>query len=209
MSTEANKSRLENRDYKIVIDKSASMTVKDCAGKTRWAAVQETAEGFARKVETLDPDGITLITFNNKFTTYDNVTADKVSEIFAKEEPSGSTVLAPVLESVFADYLARRKAGNTKANGEMLIVVTDGEAQDADAVTKSIVKFGNQLETGDGEYGISFLQIGQDRAATAFLKNLDDGLVPAGAKHDIVDTKTMDEIGSMSPTDVLIAALDD
>jgi len=41
------------------------------------------------------------------------------------------------------------------------------------------------------------------------LKKLDDDLVAQGAKWDIVDTKTFEEIESIGITQALIAALDD
>lgn len=61
----------------------------------------------------------------------------------------------------------------------------------------------------DEEIGVQFLQIGGDPGATAFLKDLDDGLVAKGAKFDIVDTKTADEMENMTITDVLLSALSD
>lgn len=57
--------------------------------------------------------------------------------------------------------------------------------------------------------GISFLQVGKDSGAHAFLKRLDDDLVKQGAKHDIVDTKTMEELETIGLTEALIAALND
>lgn len=202
--------KLKNRDFKLVIDRSGSMTTQDCVGgQTRWKAAEESTIAIARKVSEYDPDGIDVITFNSGFKTYANVTADKVASIFQEAEPMGGTVLAPVLKTVFGDYLARKKAGTTKANGELLVVVTDGSPQDEQDVAQAIVQFTKQLDTGDDEYGIAMLQIGKDQGASKFLKKLDDDLTSMGAKHDIVDTKTFEEVENIGLTEALLAALSD
>lgn len=203
--------KLKNRDYVLVIDRSGSMSANDMPnGQTRWQAMQETTLAVARKLTEFDPDGITVIAFNGGIKRYDNVTDKKVEEIFKEMEPLGGTLLKPVFENVFTDYLNRKSAGKTKASGEIMVIVTDGAASDEDEALKSIVAFGNKLDNADDEYGISFFQIGRDPSASAFLKRLDDELVSKyGAKHDIVDAKTFDEIESIGLTEAIIQSLTD
>ncbi len=61
----------------------------------------------------------------------------------------------------------------------------------------------------DEELAISFIQIGNDPDATKFLKLLDDELKGAGAKFDIVDTVTIEDIEdeNLSLVDVLLNAI--
>lgn len=203
-------SDLKDRDYVLVIDKSGSMAEKDCGnGISRFKAAEEATLAVASRLAELDPDGIKVIPFASSFRVYDNTTPDKVKQVFRENEPMGGTVLSPVLQEVFSDYLKRKKDGKTKANGELLVVVTDGAPQDEADVAPTIVKFANQLDNADLEYGIQFLQVGKDGQASAFLKRLDDGLVKEGAKHDIVDTKTMEELENVGLTEALLAALND
>lgn len=203
-------SKLENRDYVLVLDKSGSMSESDTkSGKTRWEEAKESTIALANAVQPFDADGITVIPFAGSFKIYENTTPAKVSEIFKENSPMGGTTLAPVLKAVFDSYNSRKKAGNTKANGEMLIVITDGQPTDEKEVAQEIVKFTKTLESGDDEYGISFIQVGKDQNASKFLKKLDDELVSLGAKFDIVDTKTMEELENIGVTDALMAALDD
>lgn len=200
---------LENRDYSLIIDKSGSMSVRDQpGGKSRWEIMQESTLALASKCEEFDPDGITVYLFSGRFKRYDNVTADKVSQIFQENEPSGRTDLAGVLLDATNNYFHRKAARQTKANGETILVVTDGEPDDRKAVMKVIIEASRRLER-DEELAISFIQIGADVQATKFLKVLDDDLQSAGAKFDIVDTVTIDDMEDMTLTEVLLNAIVD
>lgn len=207
----SNLEQLKERDYVLLLDKSGSMAEQDGDknGTSRWNAAKESTLALANKITELDPDGITVYPFASSFKKYENTTAAKVKDIFNENEPLGGTVLAPVLKDVFADYLSRKKQGKTKTHGEMVLVVTDGCPQDEDQVAKEIVAFGNKLDNADAEYGISFIQIGRDSHASQFLKRLDDDLTKQGAKYDIVDTKTFEEMETIGLTETLIAALND
>ena len=200
---------LENRDYTLIIDKSGSMTRKDQrGGKSRWQVMQESTLALASKCEEFDPDGITIYIFSGRFRRYDNVTAEKVEQIFRENEPSGRTDLAGVLQDALDDYFKRKAAGQTKPNGDTILVVTDGEPDDRKAVMRIIVEASRKIDK-DEELAISFIQVGTDSEATKFLKILDDELQSAGAKFDIVDTITMDDMEDFTLTEVLLNAIVD
>ncbi|MFM5890901.1 MAG: VWA domain-containing protein, partial [Dolichospermum sp.] len=163
---------------------------------------------LASKCEQLDPDGITIYLFSGKFKRYENVTSAKVSQIFKENDPSGTTDLAGVLKHATDDYLQRKAAGQTKPNRETILVVTDGEPDDRKAVMKVIIEASRRLDK-DEELAIFFIQVGNDPQATRFLKILDDELQSAGAKFDICDTVTMDDMEDMSLSEVLLNAITD
>ena len=200
---------LENRDYTLIIDKSGSMSTKDKpGGLSRWQIMQESALALANKCEELDPDGITVYLFSGKFKRYDNVTAAKVGTIFQENDPSGRTDLAAVLADAVNSYFQRKAAGQTPANGEIILVVTDGEPDDRRAVMDVILAATQKLDR-DEELAISFIQVGTDETATKFLKILDDDLGRAGAKFDIVDTITMNDMEDLTLKEVLLSAIND
>jgi Mg-chelatase subunit ChlD len=200
---------LENRDYTLIIDKSGSMSTKDKAGGlSRWQIMQESALALANKCEELDPDGMTVYLFSGKFKRYDRVTAAKVGTIFQENDPSGRTDLAAVLADAIGSYFQRKASGQVPANGEMILVVTDGEPDDRKAVMQVILDATQKLER-DEELAISFIQVGLDEAATKFLKILDDDLSRAGAKFDIVDTITMDDMEDLTLKEILLSAIND
>ncbi|WP_017316012.1 vWA domain-containing protein [Mastigocladopsis repens] len=200
---------LENRDYTLIIDKSGSMATPDQkGGRSRWAAAQESTFALASKCEQLDPDGITVYLFSGKFKRYENVTSSKVMQIFQENDPSGTTDLAGVLKHATDNYFQRKAAGQTKPNGETILVVTDGEPDDRKAVMKVIIEVSRRMDR-DEELAISFIQVGTDSQATRFLKVLDDDLQGAGAKFDICDTITIDDMEDMSLSEVLLNAIND
>jgi uncharacterized protein with von Willebrand factor type A (vWA) domain len=200
---------LDNRDYTLIIDKSGSMSTKDKpGGASRWQIMQESALALASKCEELDPDGITVYLFSGKFKRYNNVTSAQVSTIFQENDPSGRTDLAAVLTDAVSNYFQRKAAGQVPANGELILVVTDGEPDDRKAVMQVILDTTQKLDR-DEELAISFIQVGMDEAATKFLKILDDDLGRAGAKFDIVDTITMNEMEDLTLKEVLLSAIND
>jgi hypothetical protein len=200
---------VKNRDYTLIIDKSGSMSTPDqTGGRSRWDEAQESTIALARKCEQFDPDGITVYVFSSRFRRYDNVTASKVEQIFQENDPAGSTNLTMVLTDATNHYFQRKKAGKTQTEGETILVITDGEPDDRRSVIDIIIETTRRLER-DEELAISFIQVGSDSGATKFLKALDDQLQDVGAKFDICDTITMDDMSEMSLSEVLMNAIAD
>src|SRR6476469_2239570 len=199
---------MKDRDYTLIIDKSGSMSTPDQrGGRTRWAEVQESTLALARKCEQFDPDGITVYLFSSRFKRYDDVTAAKVEQLFLENDPSGTTNLASVLHDATNNYLQRKRAGQAKP-GETILVITDGEPDDRRAVIEVIVNASRQIDR-DEELAISFIQVGNDPQASKFLKALDDQMQGIGAKFDICDTITFDDMADMSLAEVLSNAIND
>ncbi|HAG81085.1 MAG TPA: hypothetical protein DCL61_07900 [Cyanobacteria bacterium UBA12227] len=200
---------MQDRDYTLIIDKSGSMSTPDqLGGKSRWDIAQESTLALARKCEQFDPDGITVYLFSSRFKRYESVTSSKVAQIFQENDPAGSTNLASVLQDATNQYFQRKSSGQTKPNGETILVITDGEPDDRKAVMRGIIEASRHLDQ-DEELAISLIQVGNDPTATRFLKALDDELQGAGAKFDIVDTITLDDMADMTLTEVLLNAIGD
>lgn len=194
-----NTAKFSEYDFIIAIDTSGSMgePVKDGSSITRWEAVQESAMTIIRDVEKLDQDGVGLVLFGGpNIRAFDGVTSDKAREVFASTGPRGSTPLAEALTAALA------LAGKSDKK-DFIVVFTDGVPDDRQAAARVITQAANAQETDDA-LTILFVQVGQDRSATAYLKSLDDDL--RGAKFDIVDAKTVPEVDAFASTVELIAA---
>jgi uncharacterized protein YegL len=203
-----NKQQLEARDYILLIDKSGSMSTKDVNGKSRWEAAQEITLAVARKCSEYDQDGITVIPFNSGFKTYNNVKGEDsvVEKIFTENEPTASTDTAKVMKHVLDEYFTAKAKGSAKPIS--VFCVTDGTPDNQSELSKVIIDATKKMDK-DEEIGISFLQIGNDNNATKFLRELDDDLQKQGAKFDIVDAKTQDEIANTTITQLIIDGLED
>ena len=200
---------MTNRDYTLILDKSGSMSIKDSnSNYSRWQIAQESTLALARKCEQFDPDGITVYTFSSRFKRYDNVTSSKVEQIFLENDPMGTTNLAGVLKDATDRFLTSKAAGQMTKNGETILVITDGEPDDQRAVIEVIIQATQRMDM-DTELAISFIQVGADPGARNFLKALDDQLQSIGAKFDICDTITMDDMADMSLAEVLLSAIED
>lgn len=188
-------------DHIILIDQSGSMGERSTKmeGRNRWQEAQEFTESYARFAETVDEDGITVITFNSKPTVYDGVKADKVHEIFTTTRPGGSTNLAAALQVAFDKKFAAGKKA-------IILVLTDGSPDSESAVKTVITDAANKLER-DEELAVQFVQIGDDKAAKKFLEELDDNL--KGAKFDIVNSLTREEAEQYSIEQLLWLAVND
>lgn len=196
-STDSLSGQLTDYDYTVVIDRSTSMR-KKMKGKriTRMQAVEEVVLEVIMEASRFDPDGLTVYTFSHKYDMIDNVTCDDAEDLFDSIKLSAGTVLAPVLEDIYQQHKRKKEEGKD-IKGDIVIVIHDGEPDDKDDVVRTLVKMANYVKN-DKEMGITFIQAGDDSTAISFLQYLDDYLYKPksrgghGAKHDIIDTKSIE-----------------
>lgn len=193
---------LSEYDFILCVDASGSMGTEDMGGgRSRWKAMQETAEQFTRDIQKLDSDGIGLVVFSGAgIDSYDGVTVDKVTEVFKTRSPRSSTPLAEALT-------ASLKLAGKSSKKDFIMVFTDGVPDDQEAAAKVIRDASNKQDSDDA-LTILFVQIGRDAGASAYLKGLDDNL--KGCKFDIVDAKTIEEAEKFATTaELVFAAIND
>lgn len=199
---------LDNRDYTLIIDQSASMRLKDQRNRrSRWEVIKEITYGLAIECTAIDTDNITVYTFADEFTRYDHVTESKVKQIFDEQEPKfGGTNLSYVLKDALNNYFERKKSSRNKKNGEVILVITDGKPDNEQLVEKVIIEATKKIEVPE-ELGISFIQIGYDREASEFLEYIDVDLIDNGAIHDICHTVPYDKVKNQSFKEIIYNAI--
>jgi len=178
-------------------DVSGSMQTNDCPnGLSRIEFLKEKTIQFANEASKYDEDGIDVLAFGHQITSYRGITAEKASEVigsFKANEMSTNTA-----ELIKQAYLLHKTSGKDGGRKEqtVLFVATDGEPSDQEAVKKAIIDITHDV-VDEREFNISFLTVGNiSPALKAFLTSLDDDL--KGAKYDIVDVKTLEEVDFIS-----------
>jgi hypothetical protein len=190
---------LQDRDYWLVVDRSGSMVTNSDTptGQCRWDYVKESVLAIAMQLAKFDLDGISLVLFGNTVQAFENQKPGDIDQRLRKLMPLGGTILTPALQYVFKQYQATKRAGTAKPNGGLCVVITDGQPdlkEDENAAARAIVDFTKTLKDGRQEFGIEFLQVGRDPAATAFLQRLNDHLQKEGATEDVVNSIGIDDI---------------
>jgi hypothetical protein len=208
-------SLLKDRDYTVIVAKTVTNPVVPAPGfSERWTSAQESVVKLIQACQEFDPDGISLYVACRSpdetclFKRYEQVTADKLIPLIEENFPPEFVNLKAVLETALDDYFARKAVGKTQANGEIILVLLDGEPSDRMAIVKTIIDASRKMDHPE-ELGIGLIQIGDDPIARGFFTALDDNLKDAGAAHDIVDFKVLADIHTDSLTDFLLDTLHD
>lgn len=175
-------------DFIVAIDVSGSMANTDCPGNmSRFDFAMEKTRQFCKEADKIDADGISLLMFGHKVTSYENVTNAKVEEIIASAKPDQSaTFTGMVIQRAWAEHVNN---GNDRS---IVLIVTDGEPTNEQQVFEAIAEITKVMKSPD-DFRICFLTVGVPNAGLVkFLKKLDDD-VP-GAKYDIVKVLALDDV---------------
>lgn len=166
---QATATNIANFDYVLLIDASGSMANID-PGKagTRFERAKESVIGLVSELGAIDEDGIDVITFGGEaiLHTAGVKTPADVQSAFNRRV-AGGTPTAEALAKAF-------EIAGKSDKPDFLIVITDGEPNNRQAVKDVLIKQANS-QNADGDLTVLFIQIGDDAAAGAFLTQLDDG----------------------------------
>jgi hypothetical protein len=195
---------LAKYDVELIVDISGSMNEIDGTGdvsKFEWChrQVRSLAQRMAPYGKTL-----TITTFNNAYDVMGGCSPAKVEQIYGTVTAKGSTDLVdPLVSRLDA------KLNHDPKHPVLIAVITDGlpnVPKDPKVVDQALIDYSHRLNS-PGQIIVTFLQIGDTFNGKDFCRNLDDNLVREGAKYDIVDTKTFDELKSEGLVDALIDAI--
>ncbi|KAM0791516.1 hypothetical protein ACM66B_005967 [Microbotryomycetes sp. NB124-2] len=177
-------------DIEILVDDSPSMLEG-----SRWSDLRAALMGVAEQAVRFDKDGINITFMNADHVRLRNVTdVSTVREAFDTVQPSGSTPTAMVLDEICRDYVERvedAKPRKQKVKPMIVVIATDGRADDADGVKDCVLEMASRLDEVRAppfQLGLQFLQVGNDSEAAEFLQELDDDLKGSAGVRDIVDT---------------------
>jgi uncharacterized protein YegL len=225
---------LTDFDIEFLLDRSGSMGSGDSStgGMSRWDYGQKTMLVLAEACQKIDDDGISVGHFDDSVQVHENTTPAAMQKIFKQVRPGGSTNTAGALQHRFNAYFERRDGkmvtrteggflgmGGKKvtehvkpakpAKPTIILVMTDGTPNSQPALCDAICAATQKLNSAD-ELAVVFIQVGDDRSASQFLKQLDSGLkgrTTNPAKYDIVSCFTVDEVRNLTADQLLLKAL--
>ncbi len=197
-----------NVDLGILIDTSGTMGEKYKGSLSRLEAVKENAIALCREMEKYDDDGILIGRFAGKVRITDSATSEALAKIFAEYRPMGNTNTKEAVEQAAQIMLKKRASDGANAKPACLIVFTDGAPDDKVGLAQVIVNITKQLKDRK-EFGILFVQVGDDSDATAYLAKLNNDLTKGGATLDIVAVEKLDNLEELTAVELIEMAFTD
>lgn len=178
------------------------MQLKSEGGLTRWAEARDALAGLVALVKDRDPDGVDVHFLNSPQHLLSCTDPEAIRLLFDSVAPEGATPMAAKIEELMLEYLdaielvKQCKAlckplpdGLSEPRRRNYLVLTDGAA--SDEVEDVIVAIARRLDQSHfplSQVGFSFVQVGDDAEASAFLEELDDTIASSQDVRDIVDT---------------------
>jgi len=214
---------LRNYDTIVIVDDSSSMANNrsDPKSENRWDQARDALAGLFDIAVQYDTDGIDIHFLNSKKFGQNVRSSKDVKRLFDSVYPRGITPIGQKLEKFLLQYLVLieraydedQKLLEEGIEGRHLesikpvnyIVLTDGAAtDDPESVIVSAAKRLDARYFPLSQVGIQFVQIGTDRFATRFLRELDDELTSNHNIRDMVDTTPYSpQKGQLSSRDVI------
>jgi hypothetical protein len=186
----------------LIVDRSGSMSssVGSDDSTTKWEWCQSNIQNFTRDIAPLlDNNQLTLLFFDNDFTTLRNCTPNTVQRIFHDLHPQGGTNMSAPMQSVFSEYFKARQPRPL-----LVVVLTDGIPNDPNSVEAAIITATKQM-SDKAQLKVRFLEIGDEYTGGALLELVDNHLVSQGAQYDIVDYASFDEVRKLGLARAMVA----
>jgi hypothetical protein len=202
----------------ILVDDSGSMAERGHASwgssdynsssryETRWQQARRLLAGIAPLVANQNPYGIDLHFLNRTDFLAGLYTSQAVEAAFDSDSPGGGTPTGQRVNDILDAYMATLRYYRALMPLN-LVVITDGEAQDEKLLHDAIEEHVTQIVHRGfpaHQFGIEFIQVGDDELATRHLEKLEEqvsrhhrrfqrdvvGVTPSG-KLDRMDAATL------------------
>lgn len=165
-------------DIVLFVDDSGSMDyVEPDEGMKRFDLMKEVMKTVAFWATLMDPDGVVVRFFNSNVEGNGLSSVKDVDALLKTVSPEGMTPMGEQLENKILNKIVLPLLIKGELNRPVLtITLTDGEPTNKQAVIDTIVKCrdaGLRSKYGEHAMSFSFCQIGEERAATKYLGDLD------------------------------------
>jgi len=203
---------LRRFDTVVLVDDSGSMGMY-------WDQTAAALSGLCQVASQYDEDGIDCYFFNWPQPVLSANNPRMIMNTFDQINPRYRTPTAKALRVITEPYMQKLEASKNNPNLPKpkpmnLLCLTDGAPDKGEEPDQLIIDIARRLDAGRfplSQFGIQFVQIGNDSEARESLEHLDDNLSNAGGLdggklRDICDT-TLSEPGQNLDSAFLIKAL--
>jgi Mg-chelatase subunit ChlD len=147
---------LENHDLGLIVDRSGSMSTRDCpGGLSRWDWCCQEATQLAEAASQAS-SSIDASIFNVSYLTYKHISPAQIPQIFATNQPAGGTEPAYALMEQMEDYF-----NSKRAKPLTIVIVTDGLPNNCRNIAQVLQDESKKIKY-QGEITITFLLIGTE-----------------------------------------------
>ena len=192
MTTTNNLELNKGDQFIIALDISGSMGATDCPGNlSRIQYSLETLKTFVSEASKWDPDGVSFYPFGVNVQAFPDMQSADIDAKLVGIKLEGATMTHLAIDAAYKEHKDKRNEQT------FLMIFTDGEPSDHDAVKQSIIKITQDVKD-EKEFEIVFMTVGvRTPALEQYLKDLDDNLKSAGAKYDIVSVHRLEDVNFM------------
>ncbi len=175
------------REYTFIFVREAESWSDTHPNFLAWREAQMAIVELAKQCVKYDKSGIDIYFATTPPQRKEGGNVADLAKVFqVKDAPPADDLL-----SSLQDALNRHFDNPEEGRKETIIVVLDHLPNDQEGIINVLVEATKKIDTENDAYrlGISFILIGENEEAKAFLNFLDDELEVAGASHDMIDAK--------------------
>jgi hypothetical protein len=179
--------QLLKREYTFIFVREAESWTNTHPNFLAWREAQMAIVELAKQCVKYDQSGIDIYFATNPPQRKSGGNVTDLAKVFQVKEAPGADDLLASLQ----DALSRHFETTEEGRKETIIVVIDHLPNDQEAIVDTLVDATKKIDTKNeaDRLGISFVLVGENEQAKAFLNFLDDELECAGASHDMIDAK--------------------
>jgi hypothetical protein len=186
--------KLKESEIVLLLDRSLSMDDHHAGvpgDLSKWSWCKAQIDNFYFSTARFFDTGFDIVTFNDKSQRWKNVSLWDLKQVFSRFKPEGTRKdIATPLREVITDYVRARKPDSKPL---IVLVLTDGLKNEGLPLQQILAEASQQM-TRPREMTVVFMQIGDSIFANELFDDLDRNLIAKGAKYDIAEFKSFDEL---------------
>lgn len=199
--------KLTQCELVVLLDRSQSMNDNHAGvpgDLSKWMWCKQQIDNFYLSTAKFFDRGFNIVTFNDRSQRWNDVTLWDLKSVFQRFKPEGTRKdIATPLNDVLTDYIRSRKPDSKPL---VVLVLTDGVKNEGAPLQEILAQASLQMKHPH-EMTVVFMQIGDSIFANELFDDLDRNLIAKGAKYDIAEFKSFDELRNKGVLWTLLATV--